>query len=461
MTNAPATEASPLPTGDVVVQNLPWRWAVQGRIFIIGGLGFMFDAWDVTLNGFLIPLLSHQWSLNPGQAAWIGTANLIGMAVGAFFWGGIADTIGRKRAFTLTLLVFSVFTLAGALTGDLLWFCLFRFLAGFGLGGCIPVDYALVGEFTPKRQRGRVLTAMDAWWPIGASLCGIVSAALVAWTGDWRTLMLVMIIPAFLVFWVRTGVPESPLFLVSKGRRDEARSVIDDLIRRTGAEVGPWRLPDPQSAPKLSIGSVTTQVATLWRFNWRITATSWALFATILLVYYGALTWMPSILVKAGFPESSAFLKTAAMTGIGLVGALAAALLVDRLGRKWLLGVTAPLSALCLVVFALLLDSSAPDSANILLLAFGFVVQVAIPVLYTYVSELYPTQLRGSGFGWASTISRIISGFVPLIFGSVLWPLLGLPLTFAVTGALVLLSVILMAIWAPETRARDLATLPE
>ncbi len=84
-------------------------------------------------------------------------------------------------------------------------------------------------------------------------------------------------------------------------------------------------------------------------------------------------------------------------------------------------------------------------------------VQVAIPVLYTYVSELYPTDLRGSGFGWASTISRIGAGLVPLIFGSLLWPYLGLPLTFALTGGLVLLAVLFMAFNAPETRA---ATLP-
>src|SRR6185312_10674005 len=106
-------------TGDRVVQELPWRWRVQGSIFLIGGLGFMFDAWDVTLNGFLIPLLSKEWGLTPGQAAWIGTANLIGMAVGAFAWGSIADIIGRKKAFALTLLIFSIFTVLGAVSNEI------------------------------------------------------------------------------------------------------------------------------------------------------------------------------------------------------------------------------------------------------------------------------------------------------------------------------------------------------
>jgi putative MFS transporter len=437
-------------TGDVVVQELPWRWRVQGSIFLIGGLGFMFDAWDVTLNGFLIPLLSKEWGLAPGQSAWIGTANLIGMAVGAFAWGSIADVIGRKTAFTLTLLIFSVFTVLGAVSNDIVLFCLFRFVAGFGLGGCIPVDYALVGEFTPRKHRGRVLTAMDAWWPVGASLCGVVSAVLMASFGNWRYLMLVMVLPALLVFWVRTHVPESPLYLVRAGKPDQARAVIERLIERTGAVVGPWKLPDPAAAPRLSLGRVTGQLAGLWRYNWRVTGVAWSLFLTILLVYYGALTWMPSILVATGYAQNKAFMATASMTAIGFLGVVAAALLVERVGRKWILAVTGPGAALSLVIFALVLD--APAAAQLWLLVFGFVVQVAIPVLYTYVSELYPTELRATGFGWASTVSRVGAGLVPLIFGSLLWPVLGLPLTFALTGGLVLLAVLWMAVAAPETK---------
>ena len=445
---------SALPTGDQVVQNLPWRWNVQGKIFLIGGLGFMFDAWDVTLNGVLIPLLSKEWDLLPAQAAWIGTANLLGMAIGAFVWGSIADAIGRKRAFSATLLVFSLFTVLGAFSPDIVWFCLFRFMAGFGLGGCVPVDYALVGEFTPKKQRGRVLTGMDGWWPIGAALCGVTSAFIMATFADWRYTMLVMVIPALLVFWVRRSVPESPLYLVRKGRTEEASAVINDLIRRTGGTETQWRLPAAEAPEKLSLRTMGTQLADLWRFSAKTTIAAWSLFLTVLLVYYLALQWMPKILVDAGFAEYRAFLTTSGMAAVGLLGVIAAALLVEKVGRKWILGVTGPLSAAILVVVALVVD--APTTATVWLLVYGFVVQVAIPVLYAYVSELYPTHLRGSGFGWASTVSRIGAGFGPLIFVSVLWPHLGLPLSFALAGVLVLLAVLWMAKAAPETKGAAL-----
>jgi putative MFS transporter len=106
------------------------------------------------------------------------------------------------------------------------------------------------------------------------------------------------------------------------------------------------------------------------------------------------------------------------------------------------------------VIVAFVVD--VPTAAVFWLLVFGFVVQVAIPVLYAYVSELYPTDLRGSGFGWASTFSRIGAGFGPLVFASFFWPEFGLAQSFAMAGGLVLLSVLWMAFFAPETKQRVL-----
>ena len=447
------TDTRSLPSGQSVVQNLPWHWGVQGKIFVIGGLGFMFDAWDVSLNGALIPLVMQEWSLDRPTAALLGTANLIGMALGAFVWGTIADRVGRKTAFTWTLLIFSVFTVAGALAPNFALFAAFRFLAGFGLGGCVPVDYALVGEFTPTRQRGRVLTAMDGWWPVGAALAFFVSALIQASTDNWRLILAVMVLPAFLVFWVRRGVPESPLYLIRRGRQAEARQVIDDLVRRTGAPAQEYDLPAAAQAPRLSAGSWGEQLVRVWAFGWRITFAAWSLFFTVLLVYYLALTWMPSILTDAGMGSVAALFSSAGMAAVGLLGVAVSALLVDLTGRKWLLGVTGPLSALVLVMVALTLET--PQVAVAWLLVFGFTVQIAIPVLYAYVSELYPTELRGSGFGWASSFSRLGAGFGPLLFAS-LWPIVGLANLFLAAGALVLVAVIMMAFFAPETKGRAL-----
>ena len=469
------TTSASVPTASEVIARLPWKWRTQGAIFFIGGLGFMFDAWDVALNGFLIPLLSDYWSLSVGQAAWIATANLIGMALGAFIWGGIADVIGRKKAFTLTLLVFSIFTVAGAFAPAYGWFILFRFLAGFGLGGCIPVDYALVGEFTPSRHRGRVLTAMDGWWPIGASLCAFVSAYLLDF-GDWRLIMLVMIIPALLTVAVRFGIPESPLYLASVGRYAEADAIIARLVERTGADVTEWThepvgghgaAPDPRPAtpangPKVGrqLRAASGQLVQLWQHSAKTTLVAWALFVSVLLVYYAALTWLPGILKKQGLADQAAFLVTGAMTAVGILGVIVSALIVERFGRKWVLGVSSIVAAVLLVGAAVFIEASGANltfGAKATIIGFGFVIQIAIPTLYTYVSELYPTRLRGSGFGWASAVSRLATGIAPIVFGAFMWPVLGLTLTFILTGALVVVAVLLMGFLARETTGEGLS----
>jgi len=443
--------SSALPTsGTTIVQELPFKWKVQGAIFIIGGLGFMFDAWDVTLNGALIPLVAEEWGLDRPTAALLGTSNLVGMALGAFLWGGIADRFGRKNAFSLTLLMFAVFTVLGALSPNFGFFVAFRFLAGVGLGGCIPVDYALVGEFTPAKLRGRVLTAMDGWWPVGAALSFFVSGWVMATADNWRLILAVMILPALMVFLIRRNVPESPLYLAAKGREAEARAVIDQLVERTGAPVRDYVIEQPVAERPARWWE---QVVALWRYSWKITATSWLLFVTVLLVYYLALTWLPSILTEAGMAQSASFFATAVMALMGLVGVVLAALLVERVGRKWLLAISAPLSGIVLILVALNLQI--PSAAVGWVLVFGVIVQVAIPVLYAYVSELYPTELRASGFGWASTMSRFAAGFGPLLFAT-LWPVVGLPALFTGATILVIIAMIFMAKFAPETKGQEL-----
>jgi len=431
------------------VQSLPFRWGVQGRIFLIGGLGFAFDAWDVSLNGALIPAVAAEWGLDRPTAALLSTANLIGMAVGAVLWGTIADRAGRRRAFTWTLLVFAVFTALGALAPSFALFAFFRFLAGVGLGGCIPVDYALVGEFSPRSHRGRILTAMDGWWPLGAAASFFVSAWLLAATGSWRWSLAVMILPALLVFWVRRDIPESPLYLASRGREAEARDVVDALVARTGAE--PLEYDVVAATPARGAGRLpgwVEQIQRLWREAPLVTAITWALFLSVLLVYYLALNWMPTILKDAGLAQTAALISGAGMAAAGLLGVVVAAVLVEASGRKLLLAISAPLSAVLLVIVAATLEN--PRTAVVWLLVFGALIQVSIPVLYAYVSELYPTPLRASGFGWASTMSRVGAGVGPLVFAWA-WPLFGLTACFTVALVLVVLAVLAMLIWAPET----------
>ncbi|MBO0848817.1 MAG: MFS transporter [Pseudonocardia sp.] len=439
--------------GDQIVQELPWRWTVQGKIFVIGGIGYAFDAWDVALTGVMLPLLTKDFGLSGGQQGLFAAAGLAGMAVGAFCWGTVADVLGRKRAFSLTLLVFGLVTLLGAASPNF-WFLLAtRFLAGIGLGGCVPVDYAMVAEFCPHKMRGRVLTGMDLWWPIGATACALTAIVLEP-LHSWRAMLLVMVLPALLTFWVRRSVPESPLFLASQGRNDEARAVIQDMVDRTGATVPPWDVTRPPPSHRETPGVLITKFRDVWAYNWRATSASWGIAVTVLVLYFGALVWLPTILSRQGLGDTAAFAVSSGFTAIGILGVLVSAWLVDQVGRKWTIIASAVVASVSMVAFAAMLGSSGARLFWILL--FGLVIEVTIPAVYCYIPELYPTRLRGSGFGWANTASRLASALVPVLFGALLWPVLGLTWTFVVVGLVVVASMVWLGFVGPETRGVEL-----
>ncbi|MGW3547467.1 MFS transporter [Janibacter hoylei] len=442
-------------TGDQIVQDLPWKWNVQGKIFLIGGLGYLFDAWDIALNGFLTPLVGLEFDLAPGERGYVATANLIGMAVGAITWGSIADRLGRKRAFSITLMIFALFSVLGAFSPSYGVFLAFRFLAGFGLGGCIPVDYAIVGEFSPKAVRGKVLTALDLFWPIGATLAGLSAWALLEVDHNWRVMLAIMVLPAMLTFWVRRGIPESPIYLAKVGREAEAREIIDRLVRETGAEPREYEIKPPVVEARVNgLVAAGRQLRMIWGRMPMVTLTAWMLFISIMVVYYAALSWLPTLLSDAGAPFAVAFLGSTIMSAIGIFGCALSALLVDITGRKWLLGVSASLGSIALVGIGATLEMT--NLALVAIGVFGFIIQIAIPVLYAYIAEIYPTEIRASGFAWSSSMSRVATGLAPIVFSAWAFPTLGHVNTFLVLMVAVFVAVAMMIKFGPETKGMDL-----
>lgn len=438
---------------DQLVQELPFRWSVQGKIFLIGGLAYMFDAWDVLLPAYLFPLLGRSaWHLNATQLGLLGSSGLIGMALGAFVWGTLADIVGRRRAFLWTLLTYSVFSILSALAPSFSWLLVARCITGIGLGGCIPVAYSLVAEFMPRSRRGMMLTAMDVWWPIGGTLNGLLAVVLLPFN-NWRLLLLVMGVPALLVFAALSSIPESPLYLMRRGRKAEARAVVEDLVRRTGANVVVGNLPEGE-AQSASFAQFFQAFGRIWRWNWRVTLAVWGIMIANLLLYFGAITWLPQILVSSGYGIYQAYLFTISVTAIGIVATLIAAWLVEKIGRKWVIIVPGILTGVALVMFTLVITK--PGVARWWLLLFGFMNELAIPAMYCYAPEVYPTLLRGTGFGWASSASRLAVGLVPVIFGAWLWPVIGLTNTFIVATALVVVANLWLAAVGPETMGVNL-----
>jgi putative MFS transporter len=225
--------------------------------------------------------------------------------------------------------------------------------------------------------------------------------------------------------------------------------VIDDLIKRTGATVGDWELPKPD-ANLPSFATFFTHFGNVWKWNWRVTLAVWGMLVANLLLSYGVITWLPGILVSSGYGIYRAYLFATWMSAVGIVAALVAAWLAGIWGRKWIIVVTGILAGVFMVLFTIYVAKV--ETAKWLLLSYAFMNLMVASTMYCYAPEVFPTLLRGTGFGWASTASRIGAGLVPVIFGAWLWPVLGLTNTFAAILGLVIVASLWVAFVGPETR---------
>src|SRR5918995_5151957 len=212
------------------------------RAVAVTGFAWTFVAMEILLVGFTVPLFTQLWVLSGSYAGWIAASALGGSLLGSVVLGRAADRIGRRRIFQASILWYAVFTAATALAWGPGSLSAFRFLAGIGLGGMLVVDPSMLAEYLPPQKRGRYLVLLDFFWPVG-----LLAATGLSWLfleqvgGDWawRYLFLAASFPAFLAFAARLSLPESPYYLVRRGRLDEAGEVLEEI---TGRKVAPDEL---------------------------------------------------------------------------------------------------------------------------------------------------------------------------------------------------------------------------
>ena len=209
------------------------------KLLIIIGLGWLFDSMDTGLIAFVLPVLAKEWSLSPAQVGWIGSIGLIGMALGAVLAGSLADRIGRKKVFTITVLLYSLSTGMCALSWSYESLLFFRFLVGFGLGGELPVAATLMSEYAPAHLRGRFIVLLESFWGLGWLVAACVAYLLIPKFG-WQIAFIIGTLPALYVFLLRLHMPESVRFLISHKRIDEAKSIILNLEKQLRVESCPF-----------------------------------------------------------------------------------------------------------------------------------------------------------------------------------------------------------------------------
>ena len=212
------------------------------KLLVVAGIGWVFDSMDTGLIAFVLPLLIKEWGLSATQAGMLGSIGLVGMALGAVAAGTLADRVGRKTVFSVTIVLYSLATGLCAVAPNYELLVLFRFLVGLGLGGELPVAATLVTEYVPGRARGRFMVLLESFWAVGWLLAALIAYFIIPVTG-WRTAFLIGALPALYTMVIRMHLPESVRYLLKKGKIEEARKIVSSLEERRSTGTALYLVP--------------------------------------------------------------------------------------------------------------------------------------------------------------------------------------------------------------------------
>ncbi|TDW30110.1 MFS transporter [Cryobacterium psychrophilum] len=380
------------------------------KLLVGSGAGWALDAMDVGLISFVLAQLAVQWQATSTELSLIASAGFVGMAIGAGLGGLLADRIGRRQVFALTLLIYGLATGASALSGGVAVLIAWRFVVGLGLGAELPVASTLVSEFAPPKIRGRIIVILESFWAVGWTLAAVIGFLVVPASADgWRWALFIGAIPAVYAVVVRLGLPESVRFLESRGRHDEAEATVRRFEKSAGVATPTAEI---AALPPVPLAAAKPRVSVLWSPGLRRrTGALWLVWFCVNFSYYGAFIWLPTILVASGFSLVRSFAYTLIITVAQLPGYAASAWLVERWGRRRTLAVFLVGSAVSAVLFGLAGDTSQVIGAGMLLSFFNL---GAWGALYAVTPEIYPTSIRATGAGWAAGIGRIAAILAPL-----------------------------------------------
>ena len=412
---------------------LAWLRALgpNGRRAFAGAFGgYALDSYDYFTLPLSMVALAAYFGLDSGQTGLFTTVTLVVSAVGGALAGVFADRVGRVKALMITVITYAVFTVACGFAPNYETLLVFRALQGLGFGGEWAVGAILVAEYASAKHRGRTLGAVQSSWAVGWALAAVVYTLVFSFLGDdlaWRVMFWTGALPALLVLWMRRRVHDAP----------EATAV-----REQNAQKGSFAAifkPGTADAPGLL----------------RTTVFAGLLSTGVQGGYYTLATWVPTYLkTERGLSVVGTGAYLTFLISGAFLGYLTGGYLTDVLGRRRNIWLFALLSAICILVY-----THIPNGANTLLLVLGFPLGFCMSAIFSgfgsYLSELYPTALRGTGQGFTYNTGRAVGAVFPTLVGF-------LADSWGVGGALVFGAIgygiaALALLGLPETRGKELA----
>jgi putative MFS transporter len=442
------------------------------RFISLVSLGGWFDFYDIYMMAYIGAALQQSGFLTLHQFTNVIAAGFFGMFTGTILFGMGSDRMGRRSAFVAMLLIYSLFTLAGAFAPSAAWLIALRFFAGIGIGAELVVIDTYVSEMVPSSARGRYVAITQTVGFTAVPVVAILVRLLVPThflMPGWRWVMVIGSIGAALAWYFRRSLPESPRWLESRGRHAEAEQVLAQLEsnshagareRSAGSRVAssdppldsgnetPLQVTRSAGGANLIVKGERASFAELWRPPYRRRTIMLVIFHALQTIgYYGFANWAPTFLLHRGVSLLHSLEYTLLIALVSPLGPAVAVLTSDKLERKW------TIVAMALLIAAFGLGFAFWTLPTLIVLSGALVTLCSnwfSALLHAYQSELFPTRMRATGVGFTYSWSRLSASFSSLLIGAVLVRA-GVGGVFTVLAAAMVGVALVIGIFGPRT----------
>ncbi|MED4074209.1 MFS transporter [Priestia endophytica] len=417
------------------------------QMFFYTGGGAFIDGYIIGIIAVALSILQPQFDMSLTMVGIVGMAALVGMFFGGVVGGYLTDLIGRKKMFILDLVVFVIASVLQYFVNDPMQLIVLRFILGLAVGADYPIAGTFMAEFAPKKNRGSLLGGLVALWYVGYGVSYLVGYLMLSLGEDsWRWMLVSSAVPAIIILLARLRMPESPMWLASKGRKKEAQATVQRIFGK-----GVILSDSPEGKEKTSFldmfrngyGKWTIFIALFWTLQ---VAPSFAI-----------ATYIPEVLGQFGFADGNKeYLGSALMSLFYIVGLLPALYLVEKLGRRPVLIWPFLVSAAILTVLGFTASWHMSFAFTIVLFIIYGIFNTGMSIhQWIYPNELFPTKIRGTALGFGTGISRIGSSLSTFLFPIILSQY-GLSVTLYICASLFFIGFIISILMAPETKNMSL-----
>lgn len=418
------------------------------RVAVCASGGKFCDGWILAVIGVALPFASTGLGLSATWEGLIGASALLGIFFGGIIFGRVTDIIGRKKMFLFTLLTFLICSALQLFVVDALQLFILRFIMGMADGADYAIAGSMIAEFTSRKRRGPYLAGMIIWWYAGFALSASGAILLISAMPDspnlWRWILASASVPALIMLLIRIGLPESPRWLAGQGRLEEAREIAARYMdRATQKDV----FAEPPG--KASYADLFSKA------NIRKTALTSIFWMAQVTPLFAIFTFLPRVIELLDLGMDADWGQIALYLFL-LVGSIAGALVINRLGRRRLLIWTFVVTAASMLVLGLFPDGS-PVLVVSCFIVFAFFNAAAGVLQILYPSEIFPTDIRATAVGFAGAMSRIGAAA-----GTFLIPIglvhLGVGPVMLISAGILVAGLVVSVMWAPETKDLELTT---